>query len=295
MNSPPLSIFVLFSLLAVPALPSPIWAADLSGYVGAEACRPCHQAIYEKWRGSAHSRAMEVPSPATIKGDFEKNNVYTYGDNTSRMEVRDGRYWMTTNGPGGKPATYEIAYTLGARQQQTYLARMPGGRLQILPTIYDITHKRWFDAAEGVIRLGRPLRPDDYYYWSNPGRAWNSQCAECHATGVTNRYDPATDPSSWTTTRTSGPTAGTGSWSSPTTPSPRAGPTGKGTSSARTVTPPTAPALPPTSACPPRTPASAADATPPSRTVRSPTPTTLPTAPEAAASGAIFHRARTRP
>ncbi|OGG51054.1 MAG: hypothetical protein A3F84_19050 [Candidatus Handelsmanbacteria bacterium RIFCSPLOWO2_12_FULL_64_10] len=100
---------------------------------------------------------------------------------------------MTTHGPDGKPGAYEIVHTLGARQQQTYLVRMPGGRLQVLPTIYDITRGRWFDTAEGVIRIDRPLRPDDYYYWSNPGRTWNSQCAECHATGLHNRYDPATD------------------------------------------------------------------------------------------------------
>jgi len=186
-----LFIFALLALLAVEVLPAS--AADLSAYAGPEACRPCHQAAYEKWRGSFHSQAMGVPSPATVKGDFEKDNAYTYADNTSRAEVRDGRYWMTTNGPDGKPATYEIVHTLGARQQQTYLVRMPGGRLQVLPTIYDITRGRWFDTAEGVIRTDRPLRPDDYYYWSNPGRAWNSQCAECHATGVDNRYDQASD------------------------------------------------------------------------------------------------------
>ncbi len=185
-------LVALLASLTICVFPSPA-SGEGNGYAGAETCRTCHRAVYERWRGTAHGQAMGEATPAIVKGDFESHNVYAYGGNTSRMAAGDDGYRMTTDGPDGKPGAYGIGYTLGIRQQQTYLTRMPGGRLQVLPTIYDVTGGRWFDAAEGIVRVGRPLRPGDFYYWSGPGRTWNSQCAECHATGVRKGYDPASD------------------------------------------------------------------------------------------------------
>ena len=41
-----------------------------AGYVGAEACRPCHVEAYKTWETSVHGQAMAEPSPETVVGNF---------------------------------------------------------------------------------------------------------------------------------------------------------------------------------------------------------------------------------
>ena len=60
-------------------------------YTGAEACATCHLEAYKEWQGSLHQRSMQVPSVETVRGDFTRNNTYTYREMTSRMFVRDGK------------------------------------------------------------------------------------------------------------------------------------------------------------------------------------------------------------
>ena len=71
-------------------------------YTGAEACATCHLEAYKEWQGSLHQRSMQVPSVETVRGDFTRNNTYTYRGMTSRMFVRDGTYFMETDGANGQ-------------------------------------------------------------------------------------------------------------------------------------------------------------------------------------------------
>lgn len=40
-------------------------------YVGVESCKECHTEAFEQWQGSHHFRAMELPSPESVLGDFD--------------------------------------------------------------------------------------------------------------------------------------------------------------------------------------------------------------------------------
>ncbi len=56
---------------------------------------------------------------------------------------------VRTDGPDGKLADYEIAYTFGVFPLQQYLIAFPGGRYQALPIAWDARPKdkggqRWF-------------------------------------------------------------------------------------------------------------------------------------------------------
>lgn len=173
------------------------FAAASATYVGESACRPCHEAQSKDWRASDHFRAMEVPGPQTVLGDFS-NTTFTYAGTTSSFFTRDGKYFARTDGPDGALHEYEIKYTFGYRPLQQYLVEFPGGRMQCLPIAWDTRPK-----AEGGQRWFH-LYPDerithtDPLHWTGPNQNWNYMCADCHSTNLRRGYDLATN--TYTTT-----------------------------------------------------------------------------------------------
>ena len=49
------------------------------------------------------------------------------------IHLVEGIAHVETEGPDGKYAEYEVAYTFGWKPLQQYLVKFPGGRLQALP------------------------------------------------------------------------------------------------------------------------------------------------------------------
>ena len=84
-------------------------------FVGVEGCASCHMEAYQKWQRTTHATSMQEATPQTVKGDFTKDNVYTFGGVTSTMSLRDGRYFITTPGADGSQGTHEVLYTIGDR------------------------------------------------------------------------------------------------------------------------------------------------------------------------------------
>jgi len=157
-------------------------------FVGSETCKKCHQAAYNKWRGSDHDMAMDVADEKTVLGDF--NNVsYTdpYNDVTSRFDRRDGKFFVNTEGPDGKPGDFEIKYTFGFEPLQQYLVPFPGGRLQCLNIAWDVKQKKWYRLPPYEVK-----GPDDGLHWTRGGQTWNAMCAECHSTRLQKGYNPDT-------------------------------------------------------------------------------------------------------
>lgn len=181
---------VLLGALAahVPAQPRSAASADA---VGTAACAGCHAKEYEAWRGSQHDRAMEEANERTVLGDFGGAR-FTHGGVTSRFFRRDGRYFVNTDGPGGKLADFEVRYTFGVHPLQQYLVELPGGRLQALGIAWDARPKaqggqRWFHLyPDRKLRAGNPL------HWTGIDQNWNYQCADCHSTNLRKNYDEAT-------------------------------------------------------------------------------------------------------
>ena len=105
-------------------------------FVGAATCATCHEGIAAAFRESDHARAMQVADPATVLGDFGGARL-THRDVTSTFLRRDGKFAVRTEGPDGKPADFDVAYTFGVRPLQQYLIEQPGGRLQSLTIAWD--------------------------------------------------------------------------------------------------------------------------------------------------------------
>ena len=161
-------------------------------FVGVHRCARCHLEAYQKWQRTTHATSMQEATPQTVKGDFTKNNAYTFGGITSAMSLRDGRHFITTPGADGSQGTHEVLYTIGDRDTQWYITELPGGHLQILPVYFDVRRNTWYNPVEGIIASpsDQPLDPRDTSFWMNFGRNWSAQCFDCHASQIEVNYDP---------------------------------------------------------------------------------------------------------
>lgn len=155
-------------------------------FVGRAVCIECHREAYEKWRGSDHDRAMDAAADSTVLGDFE-DAVFEGGGLTARFYRKDGRFFVRTQGPGGEPGDFEIAYTFGFEPLQQYLVPFPGGRLQALSIAWDTARGKWF-----FLYPDRDIPPDDWLHWTRNAQNWNGMCAECHSTNLVKHYDAET-------------------------------------------------------------------------------------------------------
>ncbi|HVQ77958.1 MAG TPA: multiheme c-type cytochrome, partial [Candidatus Binatia bacterium] len=180
-----------------PGPPEPGTEARASGataapatFVGAQACRTCHAAEFERWQGSHHALAMQVASEASVRGDFG-NRRFTHAGITSSFFRRDGRFMVRTDGPDGQPADFEIKYTFGVTPLQQYLVELPGGRIQALLTAWDARPReaggqRWF-----FLYPDQRIDFRDELHWTGRQQNWNHACADCHSTRVRKNYDAA--------------------------------------------------------------------------------------------------------
>lgn len=156
-------------------------------FVDEARCAACHAAEHSAWTGSHHDRAMQQPTPATVLGNFA-NAEFAHKGLRARFFERDGSYWISADGPDGKPADFHVKYTFGVDPLQQYLLELPRGRLQAYTAAWDVKRKSWF-----------ALYPDeridfhDELHWTRPAQNWNYMCAECHSTDLRKNYDAATD------------------------------------------------------------------------------------------------------
>ena len=158
-------------------------AQRLPEFVGSKKCRDCHKNEYDKWLHSHHDHAMDEVNEKTVLGDFD-NAVFESHGVTTRFFRKDGRYFVSTQGPEGKMGEFEVTHTFGWYPLQQYLVPFPGGRLQCLPIAWDVERKTWYD-----LNPDGPLNPQDWLYWTNAGQNWNGMCAECHSTNLEKNYD----------------------------------------------------------------------------------------------------------
>ncbi len=164
--------------------------ATKAHYTGSKSCIDCHKIEYDQWLKSDHYFAMDTASDKSVLGDF--NDVdYVRKGITHKFYKKDGKFYVHTEGTGGKMQDFEIKYTFGIWPLQQYLIPFPGGRLQTLPIAWDTIKKRWFHMADAVYP-DEVLTPHNWLYWTNQAQNWNGMCAECHSTDLKKGFDPVT-------------------------------------------------------------------------------------------------------
>ena len=102
-------------------------------------------------------------------GDFN-NASFSHDGVTSRFFIRDGRYFIETEGETGKPETFEIRYCVGHRPLQQYLVETGQGRLQALDIAWDVTAGKWFH-----LYPDQHLPAGDGMHWTGPYKNWQAR------------------------------------------------------------------------------------------------------------------------
>ena len=159
-------------------------------YTGSKSCIDCHKIEYDQWLKSDHYFAMDTASDESVLGNFNHVDFVRKGV-TNKFYKKDGKFFVHTEGVGGKMQDFEIKYTFGMWPLQQYLVSFPGGKLQTLPLTWDTIKKQWYHMADAVYP-DEPLTPDNWLYWTNQAQNWNGMCAECHSTNLKKGYNPET-------------------------------------------------------------------------------------------------------
>ena len=168
-------------------------------YVGKSKCIECHQAEAEKWTGSHHDLAMQLPTESSVLGDFNKVTLEHHGV-TSTMFRQGEKFMVNTEGEDGEMHNFEIKYVFGVDPLQQYLVefdRLPDqpenevARLQVLRISWDTKNKRWFHLDPPDVH--EKLEPDDDLHWTGIAQRWNNMCADCHSTNLQKGFDAETN------------------------------------------------------------------------------------------------------
>lgn len=172
-------LWTLVAVMAAPAL------AETPVYVGSAACAGCHDAETSAWTGSHHQLAWTPPTEDHVLGDFN-GAVFEHGGVTTRF-LRDGdRFLIETQGADGQTATYPVVGVAGIDPLQQYLLEPVPGRTQVFDIGWDVAAKRWFHVFPG-----QDASAGNGMHWTGFYKSWEARCAECHATGYSRNYDPA--------------------------------------------------------------------------------------------------------
>src|SRR5664279_5839390 len=137
------NVFALLLLVAGLFLFVASAQAQEAKFVGSASCAQCHKAEHKDWLGSHHAVAMQVASDKTVLGRFDGATFEKDGVKSTFFK-KDGKFRVRTDGPDGKLADSDIAYTFGVAPLQQYLIALPNGRLQALGIAWDAR-----PAAEG--------------------------------------------------------------------------------------------------------------------------------------------------
>lgn len=156
------------------------------GYVGSETCISCHMDAAAAWKGSHHAQAWTLPSPETVKADFD-GTVFKHDGMTARFRVEGNAYHVAVTEKDGVTTDYRVHSVAGIAPLQQYLLETEPGRLQSFDVVWSTETGGWFH-----LYPDQDLPPGDGLHWTSPYKTWNARCAECHATGFEKNYDAAT-------------------------------------------------------------------------------------------------------
>lgn len=156
-------------------------------YLTSATCAECHADAYAAWTDSHHGWAWRPARSENVLGDFG-GTTFTHRGVRSRFFQKDGRFFVETGGPDGRPVTWPIHSTVGVTPLQQYLVEQDDGRLQALDIAWDTERRRWYH-----LYPEQSQENDPGLHWTGPYKNWNSRCVSCHVTGFAKGYEPQTN------------------------------------------------------------------------------------------------------
>lgn len=148
-------------------------------FVGAAACGECHPKEHGTWSAGRHSRMLQPATSQSVLGDFSRGTLRLRGESYG-LRRAGGVYTITESYVTGEKRERTVAYTLGSRRIQHYLATLEDGRIVVLPPTWDVQRRQWFHNLEIV----DPEETD-----RRKVQVWNSGCVGCHVSQQEKNYD----------------------------------------------------------------------------------------------------------
>jgi len=149
-------------------------------YVGAAACKRCHEDHFASWRRTYHASMTTLPSAETVLGEFDGRTVSAYGASATLRE-QNGRFLFDLPAIRRDPArTAEVGLVVGSRRYQQYFEREQQGslvRYRRLPLFWHAGERRF-------LHLNGAFVETDQNDWGAHRAEWNQNCIFCHNTGV---------------------------------------------------------------------------------------------------------------
>ena len=153
-------------------------------YLTSRKCLACHENHFASWARTHHSRMTQEATPATVQGDFTRDNSFDYLGVKARMTRQGNRFVMTLTLANGQQQVYDIARTVGSRRIEQYVAQQNGNYIR-LPLAYDLMNKRWMSLN------GSFFSPDSENYFQHQAQ-WDANCVFCHNVKAQPNFKPAT-------------------------------------------------------------------------------------------------------
>ena len=169
------------------APPAPILrASPFPAYAGSAACRQCHETEFRNWKATGMAKMLRPYSAADVIGRFSGEEILGGGARTGAENGQ--RFIELRDVDSGKWSRYRVDALMGSKWQQAYAAKLPDGRLVLLPIQYSMVEGGWVNCWKIVD--GRSERSDIGYFQGTPeGALYQSDCAPCHTSQL--RYDRA--------------------------------------------------------------------------------------------------------
>lgn len=184
-------------------------------YVGRQSCAACHQQQHESFLTSHHHHALAAANAQTVLGNFD-NQTLEHDGITSRFFRRGDQFLVTTQGPDGALAEFQVRFVLAYHPLQQYMVSLtnetretrgslaengrsstgdlidplanPGlGALQVLRLCWDVENKQWYYLRPEDV--SEKLEPGDPLHWTGVTQRWNTSCAACHSTNLKRNFE----------------------------------------------------------------------------------------------------------
>ena len=168
------------------------WEPDSgdSSYAGSVSCRECHERFYELWSTSHHGLAMQPVTPSLVETEIlPLASPIRIGEADFSVDLAERE--IIEDGPAGR-RSYPMVHAMGGKNVYFFLTPLERGRLQVMPLLYDIRRKKWFDTTRSMVRHFSE-EEDEAIDWRDPLLTFNTACYNCHVSQLDKNYDPATD------------------------------------------------------------------------------------------------------
>ncbi|HVF90857.1 MAG TPA: hypothetical protein VNH22_12370 [Blastocatellia bacterium] len=141
-------------------------------YLQSGKCLSCHEDHHASWAKTYHSRMTQEARPASVQGDFERENTFEYQGVKARMEKRGEAFFMNLTFPDNRAQSFAIERTVGSRRIEQYVTKQDGQYIR-LPLAYDLVNRRWMSLN------GSFFYPDGGDYFQHQAK-WDANCVFCH-------------------------------------------------------------------------------------------------------------------